>query len=76
VYSQIVRDVAKEAKVSLIDLDVKSQALLQKMGVEGSVYLFNHLAPGEHPNYPDGAKDNTHFSEFGARRIAELVLKD
>ena len=33
------------------------------------------LAPGEHPNYPAGQKDNTHFNEYGARRIAELVLK-
>ena len=76
VYSQIVREVAKEAQVSLIDLDVKSQALLQQMGAEGSVYLFNHLTPGEHPNYPEGVKDNTHFSEFGARKMAELVLED
>lgn len=76
VYSQIIRDVAKETKVSLIDLDKRSQALLQEMGPEASVYLYNHLTPGEHPNYPDGVKDNTHFSEFGARRMAELVLED
>ena len=35
-----------------------------------------HLAPGEHPNYPDGREDNTHFNELGARRMAELVLAD
>jgi lysophospholipase L1-like esterase len=32
------------------------------------------LAPGEHPSYPEGQKDNTHFNEYGARRIAQLVL--
>jgi lysophospholipase L1-like esterase len=32
------------------------------------------LEPGEHPNYPDGRNDNTHFNELGARKIAELVL--
>ena len=32
------------------------------------------LDPGEHPNYPEGQKDNTHFNEFGARKMAELVL--
>jgi lysophospholipase L1-like esterase len=32
------------------------------------------LQPGENPSYPDGQKDTTHFNEYGARRIAELVL--
>jgi lysophospholipase L1-like esterase len=34
------------------------------------------LQKGEHPNYPDGKEDNTHFSELGARLIAELVLHE
>jgi lysophospholipase L1-like esterase len=50
--------------------------LLQKFGVENSKLLYNHLEPGEHPNYPDGRTDDTHFSELGARRMAELVLAD
>ncbi len=48
----------------------------KEFGVENSKLLFNHLAPGEHPNYPDGREDNTHFNELGARRMAELVLAD
>jgi len=76
VYSQIVRDVAKAANVLLIDLDKKSQELYQSMGVETSKYLFNYLEAGQHPNYPDGKKDDTHFSELGARLIAQLVLKE
>jgi lysophospholipase L1-like esterase len=76
VYAQIIRDVAKEQQVSLIDLDQKSQALLQQLGPETSALLFNQLSPGEHPNYPDGIKDNTHFNELGARKMAELVLED
>lgn len=75
VYSAIVRVVAKENNVPLIDVDKDSQALLQQLGAESSKLLFNHLAPGEHPNYPTGKEDNTHFSELGARRMAELVLK-
>lgn len=75
-YAQIVREVARENKVTLIDLDVKSQALLQQMGPGASAYLFNHLAPGEHPNYPEGVKDNTHFNELGARKMAEIVLEE
>jgi lysophospholipase L1-like esterase len=76
VYSQLVRDVAKSLNVPLIDLDIKAQALLQQMGPESSKYLFDYLQPGEHPNYPEGKQDDTHFSELGARKMAELVLAD
>jgi lysophospholipase L1-like esterase len=76
VYAQIVRDVAKENNVPLIDLDKEAQALYQQWGVEKSKLLFNQLAPGEHPNYPQGKEDNTHFNELGARMIAQIVLKN
>lgn len=75
-YAQIVRDVAKENNVPLIDLDKEGQALIQQWGVEKSKLLFNHLAPCEHPNYPKGKEDNTHFNELGARMIAQIVLKN
>jgi lysophospholipase L1-like esterase len=45
-------------------------------GVESSKLLFLQLKPGEHPNYPDGKEDNTHFSELGARSLAQLVLAE
>ncbi|WP_457067474.1 hypothetical protein [Hymenobacter sp. UYAg731] len=32
--------------------------------------------PGEHPNYPGGKEDNTHFTELGAPKMAEIVLAD
>lgn len=74
VYAQIVRDVAKENNVPLIDLSEKSKVLYQQLGPEASKQLFNYLLPGEHPNYPEGKQDDTHFSESGARKIAEIVL--
>ncbi|TKC55435.1 rhamnogalacturonan acetylesterase [Pedobacter hiemivivus] len=76
VYSEIVRTVSREMNVPLIDLDKESMALLQKMGSENSKLLFNKLEPGQHPNYPAGVDDNTHFNEYGARRMAELVLSE
>lgn len=76
VYSEIVRVTAREQQVTLIDLDRKSQALLQSMGVENSKLLFLQLKPGEHPNYPGGKDDNTHFNELGARMMAQLVLAE
>lgn len=76
VYAQIIRNVAKEENVVLFDMDKKTQQFYQQMGVENSKLLFNHVRPGEHPNYPDGKEDNTHFSELGARKVAELVLEE
>lgn len=75
-YAAVVRAVAKEENVLFIDLDEKSKAVLQQFGVENSKLLFNQLQPGEHPNYPDGKEDNTHFNELGARKMAELVLAE
>jgi lysophospholipase L1-like esterase len=76
IYAKLVRDVSKEQNVPLIDLSEKSKALLQQLGPESSKYLFNYLTPGEHPNYPDGKQDDTHFNELGARLMAEIVLKE
>lgn len=75
-YSALVREVAREQQSLLIDLDEKSRALYQQFGPDDSKWLFLQLQPGEHPNYPDGRNDNTHFSELGARLVAQLVLKE
>lgn len=76
VYSQIVRTVASKLKTPFIDLDAKSQQLLKQFGPETSKLLFLQLQAGEHPNYPEGKNDNTHFSELGARLMAQIVLSE
>ncbi|MBC7913473.1 MAG: GntR family transcriptional regulator, partial [Pyrinomonadaceae bacterium] len=76
VYARVVRDVAKETNTPLIDMDVKSQKLLQDLGPDKSALLFNHLKPGDHPNYQQGKTDDTHFNELGARLMAQLVLAE
>lgn len=76
VYSKIVREIANEQKVAFIDFDKKSQELYQQFGLEDSKLLFLQLKPGEHPNYPEGRDDNTHFNELGARLIAQIVLEE
>jgi lysophospholipase L1-like esterase len=75
-YSPLVFEVAKQLNVPLIDMDTKSRELYQKFGEEQSKLLFLQLQPGEHPNYPEGKNDNTHFNELGARLIAQLVLSE
>ena len=75
-YSALVAEVAQSTKAAFIDLDRLSRELYQSMGEEHSKLLFLQLEAGEHPNYPDGKVDNTHFSELGARKIAQLVLAE
>jgi lysophospholipase L1-like esterase len=76
IYSGLVREVAEKNEVILIDMDKKSIQLFQKFGAENSNLLFLKLKPGEHPNYPDGKDDNTHFNELGARLVAQLMLEE
>ncbi len=75
-YSAYMMQVAAEENVLFIDLDTKSRLLYQQFGKEYSKQMFLQLKPGEHPNYPDGREDNTHFNELGARLIAQLMLQE
>jgi lysophospholipase L1-like esterase len=75
-YSAYVKEVAAQKNVALIDLDEISRQFYQDFGKENSKLFFLQLKPGEHPNYPDGKEDNTHFNELGARKIAEIVLRE
>lgn len=74
-YSGIVRDLGITYHVPVIDLDEMSRRLYQQYGPENSKLLFMQLKKGEDPNYPNGIHDNTHFDAYGARHIAELVLR-
>lgn len=75
-YAALVKEVAVQEKADLVDLDELSKTLYQQFGPELSKLLFLQLKPGEHPNYPEGRDDNTHFNELGARLVAQLVLKE
>ena len=75
-YSAAVWEVSKQYNIPVIDLDKLSRDLLQKFGRENSKLLFMQLDSLQHPNYPAGQKDNTHFNEYGARRMAQIVLME
>src|SRR6184192_4123617 len=72
-YPDIVRSVAAEYKVALIDMHRSSAAVLAKYGAEESRKLFLQLKPNESPNYPKGIEDNTHFNPLGAKVMARLA---
>jgi len=73
-YPDIVRGVAKEYRVPLIDLHRSSARILELYGPEESRKLFLQLEPGENPNYTKGTEDNTHFSPAGAQIMASLAV--
>jgi pectinesterase len=73
-YPDIVRAVAREYRVPLIDMHRTSELVLKRYGAEPSRKLFLQLKPGENPNYPNGIEDNTHFSPEGAKVMAQLVV--
>lgn len=74
-YPDLVRAVAAELGVPLIDMHRASERVLREHGAERSRGLFLHLAPGEHANYPAGLRDDTHFAPAGAERMAELAVQ-
>ena len=52
VYSELVRTVANEYRIPLIDLDTQSQQVLQQFGVENSKLLFLTACPGRASQLP------------------------
>jgi lysophospholipase L1-like esterase len=68
-YPDLVRALAAREQVALIDMQKRSEAVVQEAGVEASKSLFLWVAPGN-ANYPNGVEDNTHFSPKGAACVA------
>ena len=75
-YPEVVREVAKEEKVPLLDLQKETKALLMAYGEESSAKLYLHIKPGEYPSLPDGRDDDAHLSPYGAFRVADLVVAE
>ncbi|MDR6504991.1 rhamnogalacturonan acetylesterase [Arthrobacter oryzae] len=72
-YPEVVRELAAELHVPLIDLNSWTRSLYLRLGVEASKSLFCHFGPGDHAHWAGGLADNTHFHVDGARLVAEYV---
>lgn len=75
-YPLVVRLVAQEYNVPLIDLQYLSEKLEESYGVEGSKTLHLHFNPNENSYFPDGKQDDTHLSLLGATEIAKLAIQE
>ncbi len=75
-YPAVVREIATETGVPLLDLEPLTTALTESYGVEGSKRLHLWFTPGEHPAITQELQDNTHYSALGARRVAALAADE
>jgi lysophospholipase L1-like esterase len=72
-YADAMKVVAAEMDVSLIDLHADSGALFSQLGERGSDdFTINKLDTDDRP----GQGDRTHFTETGAKAMAQLVAHE
>ena len=74
-YPIVVRELAMEEKVALIDLHRKSMQWLTTLGPDDSKKEFVWIKPDLYTANRAGRRDDTHFNELGALKIARLVAE-
>ncbi len=73
-YIDAARAVAAAEDVPLLELNRLTSEMIRQRGVEGSKDFFLWFEPGELPTAPNGLRDDTHFSRFGASIVAGLAV--
>jgi DNA sulfur modification protein DndE len=74
-YPSVVRTLANELHIPLLDMHTKSQKVLEAHGVEGSKKIFMHYIGSFYPKFPKGIEDNTHFSRYGAEVMSSVGVE-
>ena len=75
-YPRAMRAVAIAEGVPLLEMEDATRELVRSLGPEDSKSLYLHFAPGAHPLLPEGLADDTHLSELGARKVADLARRE
>jgi len=75
-FPDAMRRVALEEHVPLLELQKLTAEMEEQAGVEGSKKIHLWIKPGEYARLPDGRQDDTHYSEYGATRVAELAVQE
>ncbi|KFC18287.1 rhamnogalacturonan acetylesterase [Chryseobacterium sp. FH1] len=74
-FPDAMREIAKEVKVDLIDLNALSKTLFEAMGPEEAKKAFVHYPANSYPNQLTALSDDTHFNTYGAYELAKCVVK-
>lgn len=72
-YPDVIRVLAQQKGVPLIDVYQMSVEAISAMGDEASQKLYMHVQPGIYPAYPNGQHDDTHTQFAGADLYATMV---
>jgi len=75
-YVTVVRELATELNIPLVDLNKLTGELVEQMGPEESKKLYLYIEPGLFTKLPEGKKDDTHLCVYGATKVAELAAKE
>jgi len=74
-FPDAMREIAKEEKVDLIDLNALSKTLFEAMRPEAAKKAFVYYPANAYPNQPNALADDTHFNPYGAYELAKCVVK-
>jgi len=74
-YPAIMRKVAREHQVLMIDINLRTRDFVTMLGDEASKPYYRWVEPGVDPVKPEGLQDDTHTMEKGARQIACFVAE-
>ncbi|MEA5459473.1 glycosyl hydrolase family 28 protein [Arcicella sp. LKC2W] len=75
-YPKVVREIAQQYHLHLIDAHKESQKIIEQHGVNDSKKMFMIFGGGIYSKFPKGSDDNTHFSPYGARLMANMVADE
>ena len=75
-YPDAVRAVAAATKVPLLEMNLLTMDLEAGHGPEGSKRLHLWISAGVYQRQPVGYQDDTHYSAYGAERVAALAVQE
>ncbi|MCV9388837.1 rhamnogalacturonan acetylesterase [Reichenbachiella ulvae] len=75
-YAEVVREVAAELDVPLLDMEKRTRAEVQSWGKKKSKELYLHYPAGLYPIHKENEADNTHLSGTGAFRFCDLAVSE
>ncbi len=75
-YREVMRDVAANNNVALIEVAKTHEVLVEKWGPDLSTKLYCHFDRADYPDAPTSISDadNTHLSAFGANEVAKIIV--
>lgn len=75
-YGDVMRKMAKEQNIPIVDLTARSTALCNEFGIEGAKSLFLMVEAGDYPEALMQAElDSTHLQYYGAYKFAQCVAE-